>query len=308
MELTRRSLLVYGLLVAVWALVLGWQVEEHHRVTEAAKTDLRNRSKDIANTLSAFIRGLRFRGEGAVLQPQLEPVLNELVNGRANELIKSSEVTSIVLLNAAGEEVVSAGTPIDFQHKEILQEGERWGRQSVTLVNPVDLGARLAAEGVTNPVSVLPVPPPRDPANTNRDGGRGFPRREFRSRETGSTNLLSGTGTNAAGATNGAAQFATRRARPGRPPWLRGMDDKEYQSLLEKRAIHDLVLAMSTKTFQAVCTRDLWLRAIICVLATISVLGSSLAWRNLAKSSELQLRLVRASEMNTHLKERNQSK
>src|ERR1017187_6844288 len=69
MELTRRSLLVYGLLLAVWALVLGWQVEEHHRVTEAAKTDLRNRSKDIANTLSAFIRGLRFRGEGAVLQP-----------------------------------------------------------------------------------------------------------------------------------------------------------------------------------------------------------------------------------------------
>jgi signal transduction histidine kinase len=83
------------------------------------------------------------------------------------------------------------------------------------------------------------------------------------------------------------------------------MDDKEYQSLLEKRAIHDLVLAMSTKTFQAVCTRDLWLRAIICVLATISVVGSSLAWRNLAKSSELQLRLVRASEMNTHLKEMN---
>ena len=45
-------------------LVLGWQVEEHLRVKEAAKTDLRNRSKDIANTLSAFIRGLRFRGGG----------------------------------------------------------------------------------------------------------------------------------------------------------------------------------------------------------------------------------------------------
>src|ERR1039458_2924557 len=227
MELTRRTLLVYGLLLAVWALVLGWQVEEHHRVTEAAKADLRNRSKDIANTLSAFIRGLRFRGEGAGLQPQLEAVLNDLVNGRPNELIKSSEVTSIVLLNAVGEEVVSAGNPIDFEHKEILQEGERWGRQSVTQINPVDLGARLASAGVTNPVSVLPVPPPRDPASTNRDGGRGFPRREFRSRETGATNLLSGNGTNAGGASNGTAQVATRRGRPGRPPWLRGMDDKE---------------------------------------------------------------------------------
>jgi signal transduction histidine kinase len=83
------------------------------------------------------------------------------------------------------------------------------------------------------------------------------------------------------------------------------MDDKEYQTLLEKRAIHDLVLAMSTRTFQAVCTRDLWLRAIICILATISVVGSGLAWRNLAKSSDLQIRLVRASEMTTHLKEMN---
>src|ERR1019366_9373669 len=89
MELNRRSQLVYGLLAAIWLLVLGWQVEEHLRVKEAAKTDLRNRSKDIANTLSAFIRGLRFRGGGAVLQPQLEAVLNELVNGRTNELVKS---------------------------------------------------------------------------------------------------------------------------------------------------------------------------------------------------------------------------
>ena len=40
---------------------------------EAAKTDLRNRSQDIANTLSAFIRSLRFRG--AVLQDRIEPVL-----------------------------------------------------------------------------------------------------------------------------------------------------------------------------------------------------------------------------------------
>jgi signal transduction histidine kinase len=83
------------------------------------------------------------------------------------------------------------------------------------------------------------------------------------------------------------------------------MDEKEYQALLEKRALHGLVLAMSTESLQAAWTRDLWLRSIIIILATISVLGSGLAWRNLAKSSDLQLRLVRASEMNTHLKEMN---
>jgi len=83
------------------------------------------------------------------------------------------------------------------------------------------------------------------------------------------------------------------------------MDETEYQALLEKRALHGLVLAMSTESFNAASTRDLWLRSIIVILATISVLGSSLAWRNLAKSSDLQIRLVRASELNTHLKEMN---
>ena len=48
MDLIRRNLLVYGFLGAIWVLVLGWQAQEHIRVREAAKTDLRNRSKDIA--------------------------------------------------------------------------------------------------------------------------------------------------------------------------------------------------------------------------------------------------------------------
>ena len=47
------------------------------------------------------------------------------------------------------------------------------------------------------------------------------------------------------------------------------------------------------------------MRGIIGVLTTISAIGSGLAWRNLAKSSELQLRLVRASELNSHLREMN---
>src|SRR5215204_6121683 len=153
MELRRRSILVFGLLAALWLLIVGWQVQEHARVKESAKADLRNRSRDIANTLSAFIRGLRFRG--TILQDRLEPVLHELVNGRTNELVKSSELISIALLNAAGEPVAFAGRPIDLGQKEILQEGERWGPTSVTLVHAVDLGTSVTQEGVTNPTIVL---------------------------------------------------------------------------------------------------------------------------------------------------------
>src|SRR6266568_1110550 len=303
MEMTRRSVLVYGLLAAVWALVIVWQVEEHARVRGAAKTELRNRSKDIANTLSALIRGLRFRG--AIPQERLEPVLTELINGRTNELVSSSELISIVLLNPAGEQLASAGKPIDLEQKDFMQEGERWGRQSVTLVNPVDLGAVLTSEGVANTV----ILPPRGeltnamPENFRR---RGFPRREQRSSEEGASNALDNVASNTASAVpTKADDRVEREGRPRRPPWLRWMDEQQYQSLIEKRALHGLVLAMSTAPFEAACTRDLWLRSIIAVLATVSVLGSGLAWRNLVKSSDLQIRLVRASELNTHLKEMN---
>jgi signal transduction histidine kinase len=308
MELTRRNLLVYGLILGVWLLVVGWQVEEHIRVREAAKADLRGRSKDIANTLSAIIRGMRFRG--VIPEDRLEPVLNEMVNGRTNELVKSSELISIALLNAANKSVVEAGKPIDPEN-EAMQRGERWGVKTVTLVNPVDLGAALTSEGVTNATFIAPPF-----TNTMRDG-RGPPRREPRSGEPPGTPPADNPGTavdtNAqAAATNLVGPPPEREnrrrdgeGRRGRPPWLRWMDEKEYQALIEKRGLHGLVLVLSTESVQNASSRDLWLRSLILALATVLAIGSGLAWNNLVRVSDLQIRLVRASEMNTHLKEMN---
>jgi signal transduction histidine kinase len=83
------------------------------------------------------------------------------------------------------------------------------------------------------------------------------------------------------------------------------MSEAEYQALLESRSLHGLVLAISTESIHAAATRDLWLRAMIAFLASLSAIGSGLAWRNLVTSSDLQIRLVRASELNSHLKEMN---
>jgi signal transduction histidine kinase len=315
-ELTRRSVLVYGLLLAVWVLVAGWQVEEHERFKSAARTDLRNRSKDIANTVSALIRGLRFRREGAVFFERLEPVLNELVNGRSNEIVQSSELLSIALLNAAGEPIAWAGKLPDLNQKD-LQEGERWGQRTVTLVNPVDLGAIVTSEGVTNPAFVLPRF--SEMTNVLREG-RGPPRREGRPDEPAATNAttevtntaasVSNTvatedGTNSKGSTERDARRRDGDSRPRRPGFFRNMSEAEYQTLMEKRALHGLLLTLSTDTFQVICGRDFWLRTIIILLATVLVGGSGMVWHNLSKLSDLQIRLLRASELNTHLKEMN---
>src|ERR1700720_4023601 len=232
METTRRSLFVYGLLLAVWALVVVWQVEEHVRVKEAARTDLRNRSIVIANTLSTCIRGLSYRGR-AITKERLQPVLDELVSGPTNGLVKGSELVSgellsIFILNLTNNTLAFAGQPIDFTQKDILQEGEHWGRRSVTLVNPVDLGTNLVL-----------LPPRSEMTNSAAEGPRNreFSRSENKSNFSGSTNEQpSGNPDAPAPAPPNFADRAERGPppheggpppreggfRPHRPPWLRG--------------------------------------------------------------------------------------
>lgn len=288
MELRRRTVLVYGLLAAVWLLIILWQAQEHYRVQAYARAALRNRSRDIADTLGAFIRGLQFRG--AVAGDRIQPVLNELV-GAATDLTRPGEVQGVALLNAAGEPVASAGAPLNLAVREIAQEGERWSQRALTVVYPVE-GASVTPDRGTN--SSAPILLPAF-TNSPREGPRG-PRREGRPPETGEEG------------TNGFRARPMRpqgEMRPSRPFWARGLNDAEYQSLIQKRELHGVALAMSTEFMRSVVKNDIWMRCMIGFFATVAALGSAFAWRALSRSSDLQLRLVRASEMNTHLREMN---
>ena len=156
----RHSRLVYGLLLAAWILILAWQVAEHRRVRASERAALILRSRDITTTLGLVIRSQRRFG-GMVSQGNLESALTELV--------QSGELTSIAILNAAGEVMVSAGPPIDLATKGMLQTGTHWEPRSVTIVNLVDLGSTLSPEGSERPTIVMP----------RREGGGG-PRDEDR--------------------------------------------------------------------------------------------------------------------------------
>jgi signal transduction histidine kinase len=317
MELKRRGILIYSLLLGVWVLVVAWQVEEHSRVQEAARNDLRSRSTEIGNTLSAVMRALRFRGS-TVLQQRLEPVLDELVNGRTNELVNTGGLISIALLNTAGEPVVAAGDTNRIP-SEVFSEGaerEYWTKDSVTFVNPIE-GASVNSESTSNPVVILP--PPGEFTNILHDDGHESQRTEPPPAETNSTNVADLTATNLPGTnavadntTNTELATATNSANHprggggrGRPPWLRWMTPADYSTLIARRELHGLVVTLSAENFEATSTHDLWLRGIIIFFAGISAVGVGLARRNTIKTSDLQLRLVRASELNSHLKEMN---
>jgi signal transduction histidine kinase len=83
------------------------------------------------------------------------------------------------------------------------------------------------------------------------------------------------------------------------------LSESEYQELLERRGLHGLVIALSTDSYRSAVSKDLWMRGVIGIFAGVSVFGLGLAWRSLLTSGDLQLRLLRASELTTHLKEMN---
>jgi signal transduction histidine kinase len=304
MQPRRNRPLIYGLLFGVWVLVVAWQVEEHVRVREAARGDLRKRSEAIANTLGAVVRGLQFRG--AVFRDRLEPVLGELVTGDTNGQAPG-EVVSITLLNAAGESVASAGRPVDLGQKDILQVGEHWGLRSMTRVYSVE-GAFLNPEGDTNSQAPLILEPR---TNSFRGNPRNFPRRESPPGQMETSNVVNAASTNLLDTNATAAgqpEIPPPResdSRPRRPFWARDLDDKQYQDMVASRELHGLVLTLSTESLQAVNLHDLWLRFVIIFFAGISAAGAGLALRNVSQTADLQIRLVRASELNSHLKEMN---
>jgi signal transduction histidine kinase len=287
MESKRRSKWVYGLLLGLWLLIAGWQVEEHVRVERDARAVLVNRGKDISTTLSIVLRSQRRFG-GVVSKETLEASLAQLVRqGKA-------ELKGVALLNAAGNTVASAGTGFETHGESALTTTELWEDQSVAFVNPIDLGTNVTSDiERNNPTIILSrqdfqQPPPQP--DERREGERG--NRDERERMERGDNQRD----------NDNDGDRRSRSRFGRPRW---MSEEDFQAIVEKQGVHRLVLVMSTESVHALVNEDKWLRSLIVLLATVSLAGSAYIWTSARKSSELQVRLIRASEMNTHLKSMN---
>jgi len=289
-----RRTYVYGVLAAIWLVLIGWQTAEYMRQKEFHRANRIKDAKNMSSTFGIVMRSLQ-RGGGVVLAERLNSALNDLVD--------QGGLRSVLLLNATNGLVAEAGTRVepnlrDRLVKEEIAGGVYWddATETVTLMNLVDLGTnivipanelfstnRFSQRGGTNVPSGESNTPPTIPNVTSRPP------------DNDGTNLAAaGDGTNSIRGTN-----ATGRGRRG------GNRLRLTPEMIQNKGVHNFIIAMPTSEMLETRRRDFWLRAVIGVLATISVVGSAMSLRNLDKSAELQIRLVRASELNSHLKEMN---
>lgn len=265
-----RAAIVYALLSVLCIAFIAWQVAEHKRVVESARQNVMSRGRAITGTLGLVIRSQR-RGGGIISQERIESALTEL--------IKPGDVESIALLNAENKVLVSAGTPL--KDSAITNAGVTWMQERMLLANLVDLGTNVfsPSDGERRAI-VLPDPgPPGSRTNIARRPPSGD-----------STNNPSG----------------FRRPRGwnpfGRPPW---MSREEYETLSAQQGLHSFVIAIPTRSIDEAASDDLWIRFILCALAIGTAGGTAFAWRSFEKSTDLEVRLIKASEMNLHLREMN---
>lgn len=332
----KRNLIVSITLIGCGLGVCGWQFEEHVRFQREAAQALVNRGREITSTLGVVIRSQR-RNRIVVPMERLQESLEALI--RPEELESVAKLESIAILSAAGEPIVSAGQPVELTQEMLRSRGVFWGDQSLIIMNVMDLGpAPPMEDGVQSTAALVTTndrmtrafttaqrrrfdsrsaaaepsstPPATDVAPAGTAPVTAVPG-PVSSPTVAAATVPASTPANAPTANPATAATAPATtpppqaaARPlfNRPPW---MERGEWETMIQKQGVHSLMLSMSTIEMRRAVLNDLWLRSLVSLLALGGSVLSVLAWRNVTQNSELQIRLIKAGEMNTHLKEMN---
>lgn len=274
-----RNLGIYFALLGGGIGVGGWQWGEHQRFKQVAAQTLINRGRDITSTLGVVVSSQRRVGN-LVAKDRIESALQGLIH--------PGELESIAILGATGETIASAGRPVDVTPEMLEGKGVYWRGTELTLMNLMDLGVGGTPEG--DPRSATLVVSSVRMEKALRSTTRAANQRIGETRPAGTDT------------TEAPAPSRPPRVPYSRPSW---MSEEDYDSLIRKRGVHSLVISLSTHDMRRAVREDFWLRSLISLLAGAAAVISALAWRNLSRNSELQIRLVKAGEMNSHLSQMN---
>lgn len=274
----KRSVGIYVALIGGGVGVCGWQWGEHQRFKEAAAQALINRGRDITSTLGIVVSSQRRFGN-LVAKDRIESALQGLIH--------PGELESIGILGATGETIASAGRPVELTPEVLRAGGVYWREHELTLMNLMDLGVSGGtSEDKSLPAAVV-VSGPRMTKALRSPGNRSPGGRTAETRPAGS-------GPEGVG--------PPQRFPYSRPNW---MEKEEYDALIKTQGVHSLVISLSTADMRKAVREDFILRFLVSALTSGAALISALAWRNLNRNAELQIRLLKAGEMNSNLAQLN---
>lgn len=318
--MNRRNGLVYLLLVAVWLAMVVLQVADHRSFAWTSRESLRRHARDLSNSLGVVIRSQR--RFGTVPKNRLE--------GALQGLAEAEEVLGIALFNPKGGVIAQAGDPIDPALGHATLGIPIWDGDTMTVVELAEFGPEPADDDPSRqstttllvegggprgsggprhpggegedaqhgPGKEPPPPPEPDLRDAGKDG-----QRPTQPREPGEWR-----GRGPDWSPEARERFrqwmdaAREGKRPAYPPW---MTAEEYQTVFEAQGLHKLAFRLSAVDVQKVIRNDLRQRLFLALIGLVAVGGLALLYRQMSRSSELELQLVRAEAMNNHLREMN---
>lgn len=329
----KRPLVISVLFLAAGLAVCGWQVQEHAQFKRGAAQSLINRGRDITSTLGVLLRSQRRFGRG-LPKERLEAQLQAMIAPKDLPKELPKELKGVAILAATGEPVASAGERVELPADMLKSNGVFWREHDVTIMNLMDLDAPGDNGARPRPPTIVtdertrtalsnrrsPDPRPADAAPaTDASGATVAPAplpaaaspTPAAATTTAPTTVPATTSATASASTPATTAATPPPAAPsnpnsrplfGQPSW---MSREEYDAIIHKQGAHSLVLSLSTDEMIRSVNADLLLRSLVSLLAMGGAIASLLAWRNLARNADLQIRLVKAGEMNAHLKEMN---
>ena len=156
---SRRNTLVYGMLLALWAGLIVWQIVEHQRVKKAERDALTEDARYVAMTCSRTMRVNAFRFGGIIERETVESTIKQLVAPSEFRALQTRprgpggirppelpsreavELRAVVLVNSAREIAASAATTnVVIPSADELGRGPDWDAPVVWITSLVDFG------------------------------------------------------------------------------------------------------------------------------------------------------------------------
>jgi len=283
-----KTPVVFVLLIATWIATFAWQTVEHDRVATQLRASLANRAADQSKSLDILLRNRRHYG-GFIPGTRLESALQEMV--------KSEELLSVSLYNRSFAVIASAGTNATFSPLEMPESGSLWLTKRAYFRLDVDLGVSTYGTN-SRPREAIVMQPRTEEERSRTEDPEERRRRLERAREFIESQLQTIESTPVVN-TNQRSRRGFLFRRPS------SMTEEEYEAVRQQGGVYGAVFQMNTAGIQAAIDQDKWLRTCIVAFAFVAFVAMGMAWRNVSRSSEIELRLIRAREQNTHLKDMN---